>query len=193
MDTRRSTALLCGLLLAAGPTTRPATAPTATFDNDECGFKLKYPAGWIVPEHPDDGQVFTVWMPLRPGTATRPTGALAGHLSVGGVGLRVEQATRGVPDRQAVRELTDLIAANLFADEKLGAKHVALRPATVGDLPARQVRFIVQQPAGPVTVAYVIAVRNGTEYVFNAAAPSDQFDALWPSVEAMLASFDLRR
>ena len=182
---------VCLLALAAAPATGPATRPTVVFNSDEYGFKLHVPAGWIVPARPDAGQVFTVWMPLAAGAATRPTGAV-GSVRVGGAGLRVEQGRAGVADGQLLRDLTGLMAANLFADEKLGAKHVALRPARVAGFPARQVRFVVDQGQGPVTVAYVVAVHKGVEYVFNAAAPSEQFDRLWPDLAAMFDSFDLR-
>ena len=184
--------LLVTPALLATVAAAPATRPTRPFNSDEYGFRLKVPADWIVPEHPDDGQVFTVWMPLpKPATdgpATRP----AGPFRVGGVGVRIEQGPPGQPDRQVLRDLTDAMAADLFADDKLAAKHVAMRPATVGDLPARQVRFAVDQAGRPVVVLYVVAVRKGVEYVFNAAAPADQFDALLPDVLAMLASFDVR-
>ena len=185
---RRSAPIPLILAVAAAPTTRPTT----TFDSREYGFKLKVPAGWIVPDRPDEGQVFTAWLPLRAGPATGPATRPTGVLRVGGAGLRVEQGRAGVPDGQLVRDLTGLMAANLFADDRLGAKHVALRAAKVADLPARQVRFVVDQGHGPVTVVYVVAAHNGVEYVFNAAAPSDQFDALWPDLAALFASFDLR-
>ena len=179
------------LLTAAGPATKPATRPTAAFVSDY-GFRLKYPADWIVPAHPDEGQMFTVYLPLdRP--ATRPVAGKLKGVQVGGLGLRIEQGPSGVPDKNIVRDLSGTMAANLFADLDLAAKHVAVRPATVGDLPARQVRFEVAPNGGPaVTVVYVIAVRKGTEYVFNAAVPSAKFDALWPDMAAVLASFDVR-
>jgi hypothetical protein len=180
------------LTLLATTAATPATRPTTPFTSDEYGFRLEVPADWIVPEHPDDGQVFTVWMPLRSPAAGGPATRAAGPFRVGGVGLRIEQGPPGQPDRQVVRDLTDSMAADLFADEKLAAKHVALRPATVGDLPARQVRFVVDQAGRPVAVLYVVAVRKGVEYVFNTAAPADQFDALLPDLLAMLASFDVR-
>jgi len=190
MRTPRCSVALVLLAMSAGPATRP----TKPFVSDDYGFRLSVPADWIVPGRPDDGQVFTAWMPLRAaargGPATRPG---AGPFRVGGVGLRVERGPRGQPDKQVLRDLTDSMAASLFADEKLAAKHVALRPATVGDLPAaRQVRFTVDQDGRSVAVMYVVAVRNGVEYVFNIAAPADQLDGLLPDVTAMLASFDVR-
>ena len=189
--------LAVALLVAAAPTTGPAKRPTTTFAGDDGGFSLKVPVDWIVPPRPDEGQRFTVWLPLS-GAATRPADAIRGvkGVKVGGMGLRVggaEGDADGKTDRQILRDLTGLMAANLFADLDLGAKHVAIKPAAVGELPSRQVRFVVRPGGGAeVTVVYVVAVRKGTEYVFNAAIPTDRFDALWPDVERVLASFQVR-
>ena len=195
------------LAAAAGPATRPTygpavtavAGPTTTFTGDS-GFTLKYPADWIAPPHPDEGQAFTVWMPLSPAAAaTRPAGAVnvgkvdqLKGLKVGGLGLRVEQVD-GASDQQVVHDLSGSMAANLFADLDLAATHVAIKPAVVGDLPARAVRFVIHPGGGPaVTVAYVVACHKGTEYVFNVAAPTAAFDRLWPQVEAVLKSFEVK-
>ena len=182
MPTRRPLILLPLLAAAA-----PATRPTKVFNSDEYGFKLKVPADWIVPERPDEGQVFTVWMPLH-----RPTTEPADKLQVGGVGLRVEQGPPGLPDKQVLRDLTGTMADQLFHEADKGIHHVTLRPADLGGIPARQVGFVVDHPGGPVAVLYVVGVHKGTEYVFNTAAPADQMDRLLPDVRAMLGSFDLR-
>jgi hypothetical protein len=169
----------------------PATRPTKTFNSDECGFQLKVPLEWIVPDRPDEGQVFTVWMPLHRSTS-RPSAGPVDKLQVGGVGLRVEQGPPGMSDFQILRDLSGTMADQLFHEADKGIHHVTVRPAVIGTIPARQVGFVVDHPGGPVAVLYVVGVHKGTEYVFNTAAPADQFDALLPDVKAMLASFDLR-
>lgn len=194
MTTPRSAQCLLALTAlattAVAATSRPATTrPTKVFASDEYGFKLKVPADWILPERPDEGQVFTVWMPLHQPTTGPATDQ---KLQVGGVGLRVEQGPAGVPDRAIVRDLTGTIADHLFNQADKGIRHVTIKPAKVGFLPAREVAFTVDHPGGPLSVLYVVAVRKGTEYVFNTAAPSEQMDKLLPEIRAMLASFDLK-
>ncbi len=180
--------LLPLLVLGAAPAT---TRPTKVFNSAEHGFKLQVPADWIVPERPDEGQVFTVWMPLHRPT-TGPTTSPVDRLQVGGVGLRIEQGPPGMSDGQIVHDLSGTMADQLFHEADKGIRHVTIRPAVVGTMPARQIGFVVDHPGGPVAVLYIVGVHKGTEYVFNTAAPADQFDELLPDVKAMLASFDLR-
>ncbi len=174
---------ILGLLMgcvAAGPATRPAVP----FDSPEYGFKLSVPAGWVVPDHPDEGQAFTAHTP--PLATTRPADRAG---AVGVVSLKIGTGAEGATDRQVLLDASDLLAATVFEH---GGQHVTLRPGSLGPVPARRVRYTVDRPDGRVDVLTVVAVHRRVTYALTAAAPAGRLAELLPEVDAIVASFDLR-
>lgn len=164
---------------ATAPATQPATAPMAReFTSDKFHFRVKYPAGWLVPPQPIGTEVFSARTP-----AFGPKDA-----RFGAVGLRIDQGPQGRSDRSILMELSAAMAGYIFNH---GGKKVTIRPDQLGNLPARRVRFISDQPSGPVATMYVVAVKHRIEYVFSIAAPAEKFDELLPAVETMLKSFEV--
>src|SRR5439155_14474847 len=138
------------------------------------------PAGWVLPEHPVKGEVFSVRTPVISASDQR----------IGVVGLRIDNGPEGRSDAATMMELSSSIAGYVF---KNGAQHVVVKPDALsnGTLPARRIRFLTDQPSGKVATMYVVAVHKRVEYVFNIAAPAEQFDAMLPQVEALLKSFEV--
>jgi hypothetical protein len=148
------------------------------FASDEFHFRLKYPADWLVPQKPIGGAVFSARTP-----ALGPKDARFGV-----VGLRIDQGPQNRSDHDTLMELSAAMAGYVFNH---GGKKVTIRPDQLGGLPARRVRFISDEPSGPIATMYVVAVKHRIEYVFSIAAPAEKFDELLPEVEAMLKSFEV--
>ena len=170
---------------AEGPTTAPASEPSTApavseFASAEFRFRLKYPAGWVLPEHPVNGEVFSLRTPVVSASDKR----------FGVVGLRIDNGPEGRTDVATMMELSSSIAGYVF---KNGAQHVIVKPDALSDgtLPGRRIRFWTVQPEGKVATMYVVAVHKRVEYVFNIAAPAEQFEAMLPQVEALLKSFEV--
>jgi hypothetical protein len=166
---------------STAPSTEPTSAPaTKEFNSGEFRFRLKYPADWVLPEHPVNGEVFSLRTPVISASDKR----------FGVVGLRIDNGPEGATDVATMMELSSSIAGYVF---KNGAQHVIIKPDALsgGSLPARRIRFVTDQPTGKVATMYVVAVHKRVEYVFNIAAPAEQFEQMLPQVEALLKSFEV--
>ncbi len=179
---------VCRASDTTAPATQPATLPAHTpasqsvamreIVNREQRFRLKCPADWIEPEHPANGQVFSV---QKPGGSPQDT-------QFGVVGLRIDNGPEGMSDKAILMDLSGSIAGAVF---KSGGKKITVKPDTLGVIAARRIRFLNEQPAATTEVMYVIAVKKRIEYVFNVAAPQQQFEEMLPAVEELLKSFEV--
>jgi hypothetical protein len=175
-----------GLATASALLAEPTTAPTTTtapamaeFVSPEFRFRLKYPSDWIVPEHPVNGEVFSVRTPPISESDSR----------FGVVGLRIDNGPEGRSDNATMMDLSGSIAGYVF---KSGGQHVTIKPDVVGGtMSARRIRFETEQPSGKIETMYVVTVKKRIAYVFNVAAPAEKFDAMLPQVEAVLKSFEV--
>ena len=168
----------CGLflllaLVAAAPATQPSTAPaTKDFTSSEFRFRLRYPAGWIVPPESVHDQVFSVRTP------TEPDGQF------GEVGLRIDTGPADMPDKATLVDLSGTVVGIV---QHNGGQHVRITRGQLGGYPSRIVRFTTENTEA----MYVMTVHQHVQYVFNVAAPAKRFDGLLPSVQALLKSFEL--
>ena len=183
--------LLLLLPIAAGPATRPSTEPDhpaavsvvpiiklADFTSNEFRFRLRYPADWIVLEHPVNNQVFSL--------QTEPVNAADANLGV--AGLRIDTGPEGTSDVQSLKNVSDAIVDYLFNH---GGKKISIKTSALGTLDARQVTVTNEHSTGDTQAMYVIAVHQRIEYVFTIAGPADEFVKMQPKVDLLLKSFEL--
>jgi hypothetical protein len=145
-------------------------------------FRLDYPADWTLLEKPVNHQVLSM--------QTQPVNRADQNLGV--MGLRIDSGPDGATDEQILKVLSGGMVDYVFNH---GAKNVTVKSDTLGDIPARRIRFDTdkttdagKRPA-TTTVIYIVAVHNRTEYVFTAAAPADQIAKMFPGVDAVVKSF----
>jgi hypothetical protein len=175
-DLPRLTPLLLLMILGLGAatTTAPTTEPALReFSSRQYRVRWKYPADWIVANPPMQGKVFSAHVPGGDN---------------GFVNLRIARGSQGSSDAAILVDVADGLASFVF---KNGGEHVKIKPEQIGDLPARRITFEKQGESQRVKAAYVVAVKDGVEYVFNFAAPAVVFDSLEPAVNEMLKSFEV--
>ena len=172
-------------LVAAAPSTQPSTAPVspplANFTSAEARVRFSYPADWTLPPKPLPRQLFTAQTP--------PLDA-NGRFAV--ISLQVDRGVPGPNDPAAMLDFSDALAAYAFNH---GGQHVILKADTLGlptsddALPARRIRFLTPGISGTAATQYVVAVKDGTAYLFTVAAPAEIFDTAIAAATPMFQTF----